>query len=157
MYAYTVSLITCDSRPARLTSSITHTGHPVTFIGHNAAFTACVHTVSAVMSKSALLNKICSISIITVKLKKNENSHFKLTVYYPIVKGVVYHGCFYPTKVILRYIYSPCWHLSPCTPVSQSLQQVPLTWWHVFPSLQLPQDRAHSKPYVITSQTEYIY
>lgn len=108
VYAYTVSLITCDSRPARLTSSITHTGHPVTFIGHNAAFTACVHTVSAVMSKSALLNKICSISIITVKLKKNENSHFKLTVYYPIVKGVVYHGCFYPTKVILRYIYSPC-------------------------------------------------
>lgn len=70
---HTVSLITCDSRPARLTSSITHTGHPVTFIGHNAAFTACVHTVSAVMSKSALLNKICSISIITVKLKKNEN------------------------------------------------------------------------------------
>lgn len=55
------------------------------------------------MFKLVFLNKICYslISIIIVKLKKNENLYFKFIVYYLIVKGVVYYGCFYLIKVIL--------------------------------------------------------
>lgn len=101
MYVYIVFLIICDFCLVRFIFFIIYIGYFVIFIGYNVVFIVCVYIVFVVMFKLVFLNKICLISIIIVKLKKNENLYFKFIVYYLIVKGVVYYGCFYLIKVIL--------------------------------------------------------
>lgn len=49
--------------------------------------------------------------------------------------------------------YSLSWHMLPSTPSLHPVWHVPLILLQGFPSLQLPQDTAHSNPYVLLLQT----